>query len=118
MPKKTTAQKEARRGAMEQANRGAAEVPLAVLRRCLEVLPFVRAVAERGNPASLSDAGVAALSVGTAAEGAYLNVRINLPQIEDEGFRAAARDEADRLAAEAREAVEGIRQKVLEQLQD
>jgi glutamate formiminotransferase/formiminotetrahydrofolate cyclodeaminase len=61
----------------------------------------------------MSDAGVAALAARTAAEGAYYNVRINLPGIQDEGFRtetkrkaAALRRRACRLAEEINRFVE------------
>jgi len=49
----------------------------------------------------VSDAGVAGLTAQTAAEGAYFNVRINLPGIKDEGFRKKALNEALSLKEEA-----------------
>ena len=116
LPRKTAEQKAQRRAALDEANRGAVAIPLQVLRRSLEVMPLVRATAERGNPSSLSDAGVAALAAGTAAEGAYLNVRINLPGIDDEAYRTSTLQEADRLLADVRGAVDGIRSHVLGKL--
>ena len=116
MPRKSDEQKSARATAMEDANRGAVEVPLGVLRRCGELLPLVAAVADRGSRASLSDAGVAAMVAGAAAEGAYMNVRINLPGIQDNSFREDVRSEADRLLADIRAAVDAIRDRVLENL--
>jgi len=116
LPKKTPGEKKRREGALEAAAQGAASVPMGVLRRAVQVLPLARAAAERGNPASISDAGVAAIAAAAAAEGAYLNVRINLPQIRDAAFRAAAEAEADRLVAAARAEGEAIRRAVLEQI--
>jgi len=52
-----------------------------------------------GNKNSISDAGVAALAVRTAAEGAYFNVCINLGGLGDEGFREETRREAVQLRA-------------------
>ena len=117
MPKKTAEDRATRGEAMERANRDATEVPLAVLRRCLDLFPMIRAAAERGLPGSRSDAGVAAAAAGAAAEGAYLNVRINLPQLRDTGYREATRVEADRLVAGARSESEAICQWVLESLE-
>lgn len=86
MPKKSEAEIAARNAALMEANKHATLVPLEVLERCLEVTPLLKAVAERGNVNSLSDAGVGAHCVVTCAEGAALNVRINLPGIEDQAF--------------------------------
>jgi formiminotetrahydrofolate cyclodeaminase len=55
---------------------------------------------EKGNRNSLSDAGVAALAARTGAEGAYLNIRINLPGIEDKKFSAEILNEAETLRAQ------------------
>jgi xylulokinase len=44
-----------------------------------------------------ADGGVAALTARSAAEGAYLNVRINLPGIADEHFRKETLAEAEML---------------------
>ena len=60
----------------------------------LEVFPIVRAMAEEGNPASVSDAGVGALAARSAVLGAQLNVHINAAGLAD-------REAAERLCAEA-----------------
>jgi glutamate formiminotransferase/formiminotetrahydrofolate cyclodeaminase len=46
-------------------------------------------MAEKGNPASVSDVGVGALATRACVEGAAMNVRINLGQLKDEKFKAA-----------------------------
>jgi glutamate formiminotransferase/formiminotetrahydrofolate cyclodeaminase len=94
MPKKTDKDKAAREAAMEKASKEATLVPLNVLRRTWEAAVLARRIAEKGNKNSVSDAGVAALAARTAAEGAYLNVAINLPGIADEKFRADTSKEA------------------------
>ena len=43
----------------------------------------VKAMAEIGNPNSVSDAGVGALAARSAVRGAYLNVRINASGVQD-----------------------------------
>jgi formiminotetrahydrofolate cyclodeaminase len=44
-------------------------------------------MAEKGNPASVSDVGVGALATRACIEGAALNVKINLAQLQEEKFR-------------------------------
>jgi glutamate formiminotransferase/formiminotetrahydrofolate cyclodeaminase len=97
LPKKTDEEKSARQTAIEKATIEATRVPLGVLERSLEAARLARQVVERGNRNSVSDGGVAALTARTAAEGAYLNVRINLPGIQDEKFRNETLEKAEKL---------------------
>jgi len=116
LPKRTPGDKARREEAVHAAAKAAAEVPLAVLRRAVQVLPLARAAATHGNPASASDAGVAAIAAGAAAEAAYLNVRINLPEIQDAVWRVAAEAEAEHLVLAARAEADAIRRAVLDQI--
>lgn len=77
LPKETDEQKAARSKQIEFATIGAGEVPAAVIVKCSQILPWVKTIVEKGNKNSLSDAGVAAKLIATAAYGAYLNVLIN-----------------------------------------
>ncbi len=68
-----------------------------------------------GNENALSDAGVAAITAKAAAKGAYYNIKINMPGIEDEGFQKDIMVSADKLvkdigviAGEVEKAVEEI----------
>lgn len=87
MPKKSDEEKAARKAAIEAANQNATSVPLRTAELCLDALGLAKEAAGRGNPASISDAGVAALTARAGFEGALLNVRINLPSVEDETYR-------------------------------
>lgn len=80
---KTEKDRQARAEAIEAASRKAMEVPLEVMEKTLESMSVIRAMAEIGNPASVSDAGVGALCARAAIRGAYMNVRINSSQLED-----------------------------------
>jgi glutamate formiminotransferase/formiminotetrahydrofolate cyclodeaminase len=97
LPKKTDEDKAARAAAMDQANKEATMVPFGVLMRTMKAAEIARRIAAIGNRNSVSDAGVAALTARTAAEGAYLNVAINLPGINDEKFRAHTLAEAEKI---------------------
>jgi glutamate formiminotransferase/formiminotetrahydrofolate cyclodeaminase len=102
LPKKTREEKAARLAAIEHANQEATRVPLNVLERTLEALELAKTAAERGNPASVSDAGVAAACALAAAEGAALNVEINLPALTDEVVARQIRERLDGVLAQAR----------------
>ncbi|HIY14247.1 MAG TPA: glutamate formimidoyltransferase [Candidatus Alistipes cottocaccae] len=101
MPKSTDEERAARSAALQEATLYATEVPLRTMRAALAVFPIVRAMAEEGNPNSVSDAGVGALAARSAAFGARLNVRINAAGLKDRAKADALTAEADALAAEA-----------------
>ena len=96
MPKGSEEEKQARAEALEAATLYATEVPLKTMKAAAEVFPIVRAMAEEGNPNSVSDAGVGALAARSAVLGAHLNVRINAAGLAD-------REAAERLCSEAAE---------------
>ncbi len=86
LPKKTEEEKKARQQAIEEASKYAMEVPFKVMDTAYRSIEVMRAMAENGNPNSVSDAGVGALCVLTAVEGAFLNVKINAAGIADKEF--------------------------------
>ena len=94
MPKSTPEEKEARSAALEAATLYATEVPLRTMKTSYEVFDIVEAMAEKGNPNSITDAGVGALAARAAVLGARLNVKINAASLKD-------RSTADKLTAEA-----------------
>lgn len=77
MPKTTAHEKEERKAAIEKATLGAIEVPFEVMQTSFRAYEVSRAMCKEGNPGSISDAGVGALALHAAIEGAWLNVRIN-----------------------------------------
>ena len=87
LPKDAAEEKAARAAAIEQATKYAAEVPLKVMETASKSYELLTEMAERGNPASVSDVGVGALATRACIEGAALNVRINLAQLKDEKFK-------------------------------
>jgi glutamate formiminotransferase/formiminotetrahydrofolate cyclodeaminase len=115
LPRGSKDEQRARREALERASQEATRVPLGVLEATVEALELALAAAREGMPASVSDAGVAGACALAAAEGAALNVRVNLPSITD---GAAAKRFADGqelhlrrardLAAQVRDAVDEV----------
>lgn len=78
LPKSNPVELAARKKALEAANRRAVEVPYEVMKTALCSFEVLEVMADQGNPASASDAGVGALCARAAVRGAWLNVRINL----------------------------------------
>lgn len=88
MPKETEEEKAARREAMQNGLKAAAQVPLSVAEAALKIFPIAEAVVKRGNTNAVTDGLVAAMMARTAVIGAGLNVKINLGSIKDEAFTA------------------------------
>jgi len=100
MPKGSKEEKAARAAAMEEANQYATRVPLQTAALCLEAVKLAKSAAARGNPASISDAGVSAHAARAGLAGALLNVRINLPGVKDAAFRKDVEKKAAAMTAE------------------
>lgn len=101
MPKTTDEEKAARSAALQVATLYATEVPLRTMKAAERVFEIVKAMAEQGNPNSVSDAGVGALAARSAVLGARLNVRINAAGLKDKAKAAELVGEADQIAARA-----------------
>jgi glutamate formiminotransferase/formiminotetrahydrofolate cyclodeaminase len=99
LPKEATEEKAARAAAIEQATKYAAEVPLKVMETASKSYDLLAEMAERGNPASVSDVGVGALATRAGIEGAALNVRINLAQLKDEKFKGVLEEKVRSVCA-------------------
>jgi formiminotetrahydrofolate cyclodeaminase len=93
-----------RPGAVQAALRRAAEVPLEVARRSVEVLGLARLVVEGGIPSARTDAAVAVLMARAALEGAALNVLVNLGALKDREFTGKTVREVAELREKGQEA--------------
>jgi glutamate formiminotransferase/formiminotetrahydrofolate cyclodeaminase len=101
MPKGSEEEKAARAAALEAATLYAASVPLRTMEASLKTLPLALEMARKGNPASASDAGVAALAAFAAVRGAHLNVRINAAGLADKAPAAPLLERAAQIAEQA-----------------
>jgi len=86
LPKSTEEEKAARRQALNEATKVAIEVPFKVMQLSYDSMDVIKAMAEVGNPNSVSDAGVGALCARSAVMGAFMNVRINASGYDDALF--------------------------------
>ena len=116
MPKGTDAEKAARAEAMEKATLYATEVPLKTMKASYRVFEVAGEMAEKGNPNSVSDAGVGALAARAAVQGAFLNVKINAAGLKDREKAEALVSEAAKIAeaadAEERRILEIVNSKI------
>ncbi len=112
LPKKTDPEIENRQKAIEEASKQATLVPLEVMKQSLTVLELIKKIAATGNKNAISDAGVAALMSLASIKGASLNVKINLPSIEDESFKQIIAIEMDMITQNAQAMYDEIMQTV------
>ena len=98
MPKNTPEEKAARTEAIQTATLFAAEVPLETMKASFEVFAVCRKMVEKGNPNSVSDAGVGAFAARAAVLGAGMNVKINAGSLKN-------REQAEALIAQANELI-------------
>ena len=101
MPKNTEEDKRLRSEAIQSATLFAAQVPLETMKASFKAFEICKAMAETGNPNSVSDAGVGALAARAAVLGASLNVKINASSLKDKAQAEALVNEANSLMAEA-----------------
>jgi glutamate formiminotransferase/formiminotetrahydrofolate cyclodeaminase len=88
MPKSTDTEKELRKQAIQAATKHAIDVPFRIMEYAYESMAVMKEMAINGLQVSLSDAGVGALAARAAVLGAYMNVKINMPDLEDKLYKA------------------------------
>ena len=101
LPKSNDHEKFLRAQAIQDATKYAIEVPFKVMKLAYESMEILTAMAESGNPNSISDAGVGALAARSAVMGAYLNVKINASGLEDKSFVQKVLDEGAEIEKKA-----------------
>jgi glutamate formiminotransferase len=99
LPKGSDDEREMRAAALESATKYAAEIPLKVMETAAKSYELLAEMAEKGNPASVSDVGVGASATRACIDGAALNVRINLAQLKDEKFKSSLQEKVRKIRA-------------------
>src|SRR5438105_290978 len=101
LPKESAEEKASRSAAIQSANKYAAEIPLRVMETASKGYALLAEMAEKGNPASISDMGVGLLAIHACIEGAAMNVRINLAGLKDQALSASLREKMQHLGSES-----------------
>jgi glutamate formiminotransferase/formiminotetrahydrofolate cyclodeaminase len=86
LPKKTDEEKQLRKNAVQEATKNAILIPLNVMETAFSGFPLIKEMVEKGNPNSVTDAGVGALAIRSCIRGAFLNVKINAAGLDDKKF--------------------------------
>ena len=119
LPAGSDQEKAAKHEAVQTATRRAIEIPFRVMEVALASMDVIKAMAEIGNPNSVSDAGVGALCARTAVMGAYLNVQINAPGVDDKPWvnvlLSRGKNIHDSAVAREREILETVKGKLQRQ---
>jgi glutamate formiminotransferase / formiminotetrahydrofolate cyclodeaminase len=108
LPKSSDKEVKMRSEAIQNATKYATEVPLKTMILAYSSFPIIKAMAEIGNPNSISDAGVGALCARSAVIGAYMNVRINAAELKDEAFKKEILAKAEKIKNDAIKEEEAI----------
>ena len=101
LPKETDEEKTERNNQIQEATKIAAEIPMEVARKAVDIMDVITQVADHGNQNAITDACVAIMTARTAAISAILNVKINLSSIKDIEYVALMTQEANYLESEA-----------------
>jgi len=101
LPKESAEEKAARSAAIEQATKHAAEIPFKAMETAFKSYQLLSEMADKGNPASISDVGVGALATRACIEGAAMNVRINLAGLKDEKLKSAFVEKVRKISADS-----------------
>jgi len=102
LPKETDEEKSARLAAIQDALKIATTTPLNILNHCMASLRLAHSMIGKCNTNAASDLGVAAVSLNTGIQGAWMNILINLSGIKDESFKDEARKKAQETLAQAK----------------
>ena len=116
LPKETPDLKIARGNAIQSATRNAMEIPFRVMQTAFQSMEVIQAMAETGNPNSITDAGVGALCAATAISGAYLNVLVNAAGFDDKDAIRQMLVEAESIENLAKEKCREIQELVLKKI--
>ncbi len=118
LPKKSEAEQKTRKQAIEDASKYAMEIPFKVMDTAYRSIEVMRAMAENGNPNSVSDAGVGALCILTAVEGAFLNVKINAAGIDDKAFTSDLINRGEEIAQKTKACRDAIMETVEQKIRE
>jgi formiminotetrahydrofolate cyclodeaminase len=97
LPRQTDEEKATRQARIQEALRGAIEVPLEVMERCAEVIGLAKNAVEVGNVNAVSDGAAGAELCRAALKVASYNVKINLVAVTDEAYAKVVRTRMDEI---------------------
>ncbi|WP_247645854.1 cyclodeaminase/cyclohydrolase family protein [Adlercreutzia caecimuris] len=116
MPRGTDEEAAAQKAALQAALVDACEVPLEIMRQCVQVVESCVFLAKHGSVLAVSDAGAGAVLAKAALLAASLNVRINIASMDDAVRAEAYREEMEELIAAGSALADDVYADVVERL--
>ena len=117
MPKNTDEEKAARRDAIQKGTIASTEAPLENMEHALHALEASEKIAGKFNTNCMSDFGVGVMNLKLCIQGAYMNVKINLPGIKDEGLAQELAKRADEAMQDGTEIADGLYEYAMQSLE-
>ena len=114
LPRETDEEQADRYAVLQEATMEATRVPLEIAEAAAAAVELAAPAAEKGSKLAVSDAGIAALLGEAAVYSALMNVKINLPTLDDELFT----DEVRRRMHEATAGLAERRAAILEVVEE
>lgn len=116
MPKDSDEEKAARREAIQKGTVASTEAPLENMKQAFRALEAAEKLAGKFNPNCMSDFGVGIINLKLCIQGAFMNVKINLPGIKDEGLAAELAKQADEIMLDGTGIADGLYEYAMEGL--
>jgi glutamate formiminotransferase / formiminotetrahydrofolate cyclodeaminase len=117
LPKDSDAEKLARKNAIEDASIYATEVPKQVMETAFQAYACIDAMITKGNKSSVTDAGVGALCIDLAIQGAGMNVLVNAKDLANKETGDNFKKDALNLMVQSNNESARLRKLVLEVLE-
>lgn len=118
LPKDSPEDERIRNQKMQEGIIRAIEVPLTTMKIANSIWKEMQAIAKYGNIASHSDVEVGAKALETGIWGAYKNVLINLPMVDDEIYRNNIAEEAKQIVDIAHHQAEQVLEIINQRIQN
>ena len=118
MPKETDEEKASRRAAIQKGMIASTEAPLENMEHALKALEAAEKLAGKFNPNCMSDFGVGVMNLKLCIQGAFMNVKINLPGIKDESTAAELAKRADEAEQDGIQIADGLYQYAMDGLDE
>ncbi len=112
LPKETKEEKKYRKQKILEGTIEAIKVPFIVARLSLRALKNMDYILKYGNKNTLSDIGVSTLMLYSGLEGAILNVKINIPGLDDQYMIKMYSDSTNEMLEEAKVIKDSILEKI------
>jgi len=118
LPANDEKEKKVKEKAVDTANKYAIDIPMETAEKCFRVIELTNTLVEKGNPNSVSDAGVSAEIALAGVRGGGMNVLINLNGIDDQEYCSKKRTAVKTLIKKAESLHQTVFNKTMKRIDD